>query len=131
MQLIGFGPTPVENEFAVGVEFQVQRRHSQQPPIVVSTDEVPGYPTGIFTYATMSLQGAEKCMTEKGILLRNEYVPLSCRKCTHAVKAFDAHDSKGLIVEVRWQGSWVAGEPCEFERETWGWFASELLVPFT
>ena len=123
---VGFGPAPVEHEFAVGVEFQIQRRRAQQLACFVPADDVPRQPTGAFADAVMALQGAEKLVAEKRVLVGDEGVPLGGGEVSQGVEAVDAHD--GRIGDGGRAGPF-GGESQPLELETAGRFAGDSRYP--
>lgn len=89
---VGFGPAPVKNKFAIGMGFQVQGRRTQQSPVVIPADDMPGNPADRFANTTVALQGAQEFVAEKGILVGNQGVPLGSGEVAETFKAFEAHD---------------------------------------
>ncbi len=59
----------------------------------VPADEMSRYPAAAFADTSMPLQGAEKLMAEKRVVVGYERVPLRCGKLAQAIEELDAHGS--------------------------------------
>ena len=73
--MAGFGPSEIEDEFAVGMELQIKRDCTNQPASIVVCQQVSGCPTVFGCNAAMHFQGMEEAMADEGIVARKKGIP--------------------------------------------------------
>ena len=89
---VSFSPGPIENEFAIGVEFEIQQSSPKQTSCFVSTDEMLREPACPLPAALMPLQGHQEFVAEKGVLFRYQSIPFGCEDCGQRIKALNLHE---------------------------------------
>jgi hypothetical protein len=81
---VGLGPGEIKHEFAVRMAFDVGRRRRRQSRLIEDCD-VGGVPACAGTYAVSMLQGREKLVSQEGVSISTQGIPLPRVELVNAV----------------------------------------------